>query len=323
MKKESQKESLKKVSTAAATAPVMHASKGRTQSRWAMRIDAHSHVEISEAASLLPEKPKAITSPTSARSVAYQEALIAALSQQLTNPQKRLEDMEKMRIDLSVLSIAPQHFFYHLEGKLAVDVSRTQNDRLADIVQKHPKKFAGMAAVPLQNVEAAVAELERAVTHLKLAGVEIGSNIRGRYLGDREFMPFFERAAALDVPIFIHPQAVAGADRMKDFYFTNLIGNPLDTTITAGHLIFNGTFDRFPGLKIVLSHAGGYLPYIIGRMDHGFKVRPECREAIKKSPGEYLRHFYYDTIAHNPETLKFLISRVGCGSGAARDGLPL
>jgi aminocarboxymuconate-semialdehyde decarboxylase len=204
-------------------------------------------------------------------------------------------------------------FFYDLEGDLAVAVARKQNDRIAATVQKHPKRFLGMATVPLQNPEASAKEIERAVRELKMKGVQIGSNVRGRYLGEERFLPFFEKVAELDVPIFIHPGNVAAADRMKFFYFNNLIGNPLDTTITAGQMIFSGLFDRYPDLKIVLAHAGGMLPWNIDRWGHGYAVRPECREVIKKSPVEYMKNFYYDTITHGPETLRFLISRVGIG----------
>ena len=276
-----------------------------------IKIDIHSHTEIAKACALVPQKSIPLSSSLSDKSAAYQRGLIAALEKQLKNPDKKLEDMEKMGVDLSVLSIAPNQFFYNLEGKLALDVTQKENEEIAALVKKYPKKFSGMATIPMQNVEAAVAELERAVTQLKLTGVEIGSNIGGHYLGDPTYIPFWEKVRTLDVPVFIHPTNVAGADRMKDYYFPNLIGNPLDTTITAGHLIFSGIFDRLPGLKIVLSHAGGFLPYVIDRFGHGFKVRPECHDVLKKSPVEYLDLFYYDTISHGPEALKYLISRVG------------
>jgi aminocarboxymuconate-semialdehyde decarboxylase len=274
-------------------------------------IDMHSHIEIPEAVKLLAEKPKPSSYMPSAKSAAYQGHLEETLRESLENPVRRIADMDKMGIDMSILSIAPSQFCYDLEGNLAIDVSRKQNEEIAAIVQRYPKRFAGMANVPLQHPEAAAKELERAVSDFKLKGVQIGSNIRGKYLGDPSFLPFFEKVVALDVAVFIHPFLVAGSDRMKDFYFANLVGNPLDTTITAGHLIFSGIFDRFPGLKIVLAHAGGFLPYNIDRWSHGFKVRPECQEHIKKSPGEYIKKFYYDTISHGPEALRFLISRVG------------
>ena len=289
-------------------------SRKRGKPKWCesmLKIDIHSHIEIPEAVELLPEKPQAQSSPLSSKSAAYQERLLAAIRDQFRDPERKLADMQRMGIDITILSITPLQFFYNLDGDLALNVSHMQNERISDIVQKYPEKFVGLATVPLQNIEASVSELERAILNLKLKGVEIGSNVRGRYLGDQDFWPFFEKAEELDVPIFIHPHNVAGAERMKDFYFPNLVGNPLDTTLTAAHLILSGTLDRFPGLKIILSHAGGHLPYIIGRIEHGFQVRPECQESIKKSPVEYMKSFYFDILSHSPDVLRFLISKVG------------
>lgn len=276
-----------------------------------MKIDIHSHIEIPDAAALLPPGHEVTPSPLSAESAAYQKRHNEAIRDQILNPERKIADMKEMGLDMTVLSITPSQFFYNADGPLAVRVARAQNDYIAALVGRYPQKFTGVASVPMQNVNAAIAELERSVVELKLQGVEVGSNIRGRYLGDPAFLPFFEKARALNVPVLIHPCNVAGAERMTDFYLPNLIGNPLDTTITAASLIFSGIFDRFPGVKILLEHAGGHLPYIIGRMDHGWKVRPECRKFIQRSPAEYLGEFYFDTIAHGPEALKFLISRVG------------
>jgi aminocarboxymuconate-semialdehyde decarboxylase len=314
MEKKTRREFLKTTAMAAAmvSASAGLITKGQAQTKKAfMIVDMHSHMEIPEAVALLPEKPKPLSSPVSAATAAYQEKLVAALRQQLQDPEKRIEDMDKAGIDQCILSIAPAQFFYNLEGQLAIDVSRKQNDQFAERVQKYPKRFTAIATVPLQNPEAAAKELERAVRELKLKGVQIGSNVRRTYLGDKKFLPFFDKAAELDVPTFIHPIDTAGAERLKEYYLPNVIGNPLDTTITAATLVFSGIFDRLPNLKIVLAHAGGLVPYNIDRWDHGFKVRPECKVSIQRPPSMYLRNFYYDTIAHGTESLRFLISRVG------------
>ena len=276
-----------------------------------MRIDCHSHMEIPEAVSFLPQKVDPLSYVVSPKSKSIQTQLTISLKDQLENPDRRIADMEKMRLDLTVLSIAPTHFFYNLDGEVAIGYTQRQNNRLAEIVRAYPGKFVGMATVPLQNVEAAAVEMERAVLDLNMKGVEVGSNIRGRYLGDPMFWPFYEKVASLDVPIFIHPFDVAGSERMIDFNLRNLIGNLLDTTIAAAHIIFSGVLDRFPDLKIILAHAGGHLPYTCGRLRHGFNVRPECKEFIQKSPLDYVKKFYFDTIAHDSESLRFLISRVG------------
>lgn len=274
-----------------------------------MVIDMHSHIEIPEVFDLLPATSHSypIASP---RIQGYSEK---EAREQLSNPDRRIADMEKAGISMSILSNAPGQFSYILEGNLAIDVSRKINDEIARIVQKYPGKFRGMAHVPLQNVAASISELERAVRDLKLCGVHVASNVMGRYLGEQSFIPFFEKVVELDIPVFIHPNNVAGADRMREYYFQNLIGNPLDTTIAAGMLIFSGIFDHLPGLKIILAHAGGFLPYNIDRWRHGFEVRPECRDFLRKSPESYMNNFYYDTISHGPTTLQFLISRVGSG----------
>jgi len=302
----------KAIGAAALSASAAFSNGGQTKEKEkTMVIDMHSHMEVPEAEALLPEKPSVISSPMSPASAAHQKRLIAMLKDQLENPERRIADMDKAGIGLSILSMAPSQMFYSLEGKLAIDVVRKQNEKIAAVVKKYPKRFLGMATVPLQDPGAAAAELERAVRELDMRGVQIASNVTGQYLGEQKFLPFFEKAEALDVPIFIHPTNVAGADRTKFYYFNNLIGNPLETTITAGQLIFSGIFDRYPNLKIVLAHAGGMLPFNIDRWGHGWKVRPECQEFIKKSPVEYMKNFFYDAISHGPATLRFLISRVG------------
>lgn len=272
-----------------------------------MAIDVHSHIEITAAFDLLPEAIRSLqtTSPR-IRELSEKES-----RDQLSNPEVRIAEMTKAGISLAILSNAPGQFYYNLEGKLGIIVSRKINDEIASLVKKYPDKFLGMATVPLQNVQLAVLELERAVKDLKLCGVHVSSNVMGKYLGDPVHYPFLEKAAELGVPVFVHPTNVAGADRLKPYYFQNLIGNPLDTTIAAGTLIFSGIFDRLPQLKVVLAHAGGFLPYNVDRWQHGSEVRPECRDLLKRPVATYLRNFFFDTISHGPESLRFLVSRVG------------
>jgi aminocarboxymuconate-semialdehyde decarboxylase len=132
-----------------------------------------------------------------------------------------------------------------------------------------------------------------------------------RELGDEAFWPIYNVLEELNVPIFIHPHHVAGMDRLEDFYLSNLIGNPLDTTIAATQLIFSGVLERYPGLKIILAHAGGQLPYIIGRIEHGYQVRPECKEKVRRSPMAFFKNFYFDIITHNLDALQYLIRIAG------------
>jgi aminocarboxymuconate-semialdehyde decarboxylase len=165
--------------------------------------------------------------------------------------------------------------------------------------------------LPMQAPDKAADELRRAITSLGLRGAMIGSNVEGKNLDDPGFEPLWATAATLDAWMMIHPGHVAGADRLRSYYLTNLIGNPLDTTIAAACLIFGGVLARHPKLKFVMVHGGGFIPYQGGRWVHGWQVRPEPKVHLKESPAPYLDRFVYDTILHSRTSLEFLISSVG------------
>ena len=205
--------------------------------------------------------------------------------------------MDRLGIDAAVLSLTPTLFFYWLDASAAADFCRQANDSLATFVAASDR-LDGVAVVPLQDPEAAAAELRRAVRDLGLRGAEIGTTMEKVPLDDRRFDPFFAAAAELDVPVILHPYYVGTRPNLTDFYMTNLTGNPLETCIAASRLILSGFLDRHPRLKVVLVHAGGFMPFQIGRLDHGFRVRPESKAAISAAPSTYLRRFWYDTITH-------------------------
>ncbi len=175
----------------------------------------------------------------------------------------------------------------------------------------HPYRFVGLATVPLQDPQAAADELERAMNILEMKGVEISSNVNGKNLDALELWPFYEKAQELEAFIFVHPTNVAGIDRMPKYHLRNLIGNPLDTSLAIASLIFGGVLENFPKLKFCFAHAGGFIPYQLGRLEHGYKVRPESKEIISKPPSEYFKLLYFDTITHYTPALKYLIERVG------------
>jgi aminocarboxymuconate-semialdehyde decarboxylase len=163
----------------------------------------------------------------------------------------------------------------------------------------------------MQDSAKAAAELERAVTKLGLRGAEIASNISGRYLDDPGFEPFWRAAEALDAPIFVHPNQVVGADRMSDYNLANLIGNPTDTSLTFAKLIFGGVLERFPRLKFLLAHAGGFLPYTWGRLERGYRIQDSVAAKISKPPSEYVKRLHFDTITHSRMALEYLIENFG------------
>jgi aminocarboxymuconate-semialdehyde decarboxylase len=221
----------------------------------------------------------------------------------------RLKTMDAKGVAIHALSLMPP-MVYWADGALGVRLGRIVNDALAEAARAHPDRFVGLATLPLQDPEAALTELERAVTELGCRGIYLGTNVRGKELTDPLFLPVFERIDALGVPIFLHPLNVIGSQRLTSYYLHNLLGNPFDTAVAAANLIFSGLLDRFPNLDICLPHAGGAFPYLIGRINHGWKVRQECK-AMKKPPSSYLRRFTYDTISHAPESLRYLINLVG------------
>jgi aminocarboxymuconate-semialdehyde decarboxylase len=223
----------------------------------------------------------------------------------------KLAHMDRHHIDVSVLSVSPTLLPHWIDAADATEFARRTNEMLAQFVAGSGGRLYGTAMVPLQDPEAAAAELRRAVTELDLRGVQIGTTMEDIPLDDPRFDVFFAAAAELDVPVSIHPYYVGARPQFADFYMTNLIGNPLETGVAASRMILSGFLDRHPNLKVNLMHAGGFMPYQIGRLDHGFKVRRESSAHISQPPSTYLRRFYYDTITHAPTPLRFLVDLVG------------
>jgi aminocarboxymuconate-semialdehyde decarboxylase len=232
------------------------------------------------------------------------------LSPEFFDHDAKHRQMDRLGIDAALLSLTPTLFFYWLDAAAAGDFCRQANDSLSTFVAASDR-LEGVAVVPLQDPEAAATELRRAVRDLGLRGVEVGTTMEAVPLDDPRFDPFFAAAAQLDVPVILHPYYVGTRPNLADFYMTNLTGNPLETCIAASRLILSGFLDRHPALKIMLVHAGGFMPFQIGRLDHGFRVRPESQAAITAAPSTYLRRFWYDTITHAATPLKFLVDLVG------------
>ena len=243
---------------------------------------------------------------------AYNAAHFAAIVPQLTDPARRLEDMDRMGVDVQALSVAPPQYYYWADPALGRRLARQQNEHLASLVGGHPDRFVGLATVPLQDVDAAVAELDRAVGQLDLRGVEICTNVNGLDLDDRRFRPFFARVAELGVVLLLHPHGFTHGQRLMDYYLTNVIGNPLESTIAVTRLIHGGVLEEFPGLRLCVVHGGGYLPFYASRMDHAWRQRPEGRHHISdRPPSSYLRRIYVDCLVYDPAHLAFLVQQMG------------
>jgi aminocarboxymuconate-semialdehyde decarboxylase len=222
-----------------------------------------------------------------------------------------LDGLDRRKLDAAVIGPSPGLFFYWAEPALGARIAGALNDGIAAMVRAHPGRFVGMGTVPMQDGTLAARELERAVTTLGLRAIEICTHINGVDLDDPRFDPVFAAAERLNVPFFIHPQNWGDMRRLKNYHLWNLVGFPTETALAAAHLITGGVFERHPGLKVVLAHGGGYFPYQIGRLDHGFDVRREVNQHLPRRPSEYLGGIYCDTITHNSLALRFLLDRVG------------
>ena len=222
----------------------------------------------------------------------------------------RLAAMDQRGIGHAVLSVAPQLFMYWADATEAAAFCREVNDELAGFAAGSGGRITAVATLPMQDPAAAVAELRRAVAGLGMRGAEIGPEVAGTPLDDPGPRAVLAAAADLGVPLIVHPYYVGAGPGLADFYLTNLIGNPLATTVGAARLIFSGALDELPALRLVLTHGGGYLPYQIGRLDHGYRVRPESR-GCAQAPSAYLPRFWFDTVTHAPGPLRFLTELVG------------
>lgn len=226
---------------------------------------------------------------------------------------ERIKDMDKMGVDVQVVAPAPYHYFYFTEPALGASLAREVNNGIANVVAGNPDRFAGLGSVPLQNATMAVKELEYCVKTLGLKGVEICTNVNGKNLTDPSLglEKFFAKANELGCVIFMHPLGFTQGDRLRNHYFNNVIGNPLETTVAVSHLIFDGVIARYPKIKFIAAHGGGFLAHYWARMDHAWGARKDCRTVIKKKPSSYLEKIYFDTITHDSEMLGNLIRRFG------------
>ena len=231
----------------------------------------------------------------------------------LTGIENRIQDMDRMGVDIQAVSPAPYHYFYFTPPDEGAALARQVNEGIAEMVAGHPDRFVGLGSVPLQDADLAVRELEYAVKTLGLRGVEINTNVNGLNLTDKRLNleKFFAKANELGTVIFMHPLGFTQADRLTNHYFNNVIGNPLDTTIAVSHLIFDGVVARNPKIKFVAAHGGGYIAHYWARMDHAWRARADCRTVIKRKPSSYLEKFFFDTITFDPEMLRHLIDRYG------------
>ncbi len=225
----------------------------------------------------------------------------------------RLQDCEETGVHVQVLSVIPVMFHYWEKNpQHALETSRFQNDFIAEVVSRHPKRFVGLGTVPLQDPQLSIQEMERCVNELGLAGIEIGSHVNDWNLNASELFPFFEAAARLNASLFVHPWDMMGKDKMQKYWLPWLVGMPAETSLAMCSMIFGGVFEKLPDLQVAFAHGGGSFPSTIGRIEHGFNVRPDLVAVDNPvNPRNYLSRFYLDTLVHDPMMLQFLVDLFG------------
>ena len=279
-------------------------------------IDVHCHLVTPEVEEAVRTEPgwaawnERMVHLMGAESLRIARDSIASLTPQLTDIDVRLAEMDAMGVDVQVLSPAPHQYHYWAGPELADRLVHLQNTRIAETCAARPDRFLGFGALALQHPDLAVTQLEAAVTTYGLKGVEISTSVGGVEFSDPRFEPLWAKAEALGAVIFLHPIGSGVGERIRPYYLSNIIGQPIETTIALSHLIFSGTLDRHPGLKLCAAHGGGYLPAYAGRSDHGYVARPECG-VIALPPSAYLNDIYFDSVVHSPKVLASLIAQVG------------
>jgi aminocarboxymuconate-semialdehyde decarboxylase len=227
------------------------------------------------------------------------------------DPQTRINECNHHHIDVQVLSTIPVMFSYWAKPQDALDVSMFLNDHIATIVNAYPKRFVGLGTIPLQHPDMAIKELERCMK-IGLKGVQIGSHVNDWNLSAPELFPVFEAAQELNASIFVHPWDMMAKDKMSKYWLPWLVGMPAESSLAICSMIFGGVLERLPNLKVAFAHGGGSFPATIGRIEHGFNVRPDLVAVDNKvNPREYLKRIYLDTLVHDPMMMDYLVNLMG------------
>jgi aminocarboxymuconate-semialdehyde decarboxylase len=248
-----------------------------------------------------------------ADSAAHNATMVRGIMPALTDPAARIEHMDRMGIEIQGLSTFVSEYFYWAPPRVGAESARIQNDNLAAAAASSPDRFVAVGAtVPLQDVDLAITEMDRAVDELGFRGLQIGGTVEAANLDEPRFQPFWAAVEAKRVPVILHPNGYPESQRLGDYFLVNCIGNPLETMVAATRLIFSGLFEEYPGIELVLLHGGGYLPFYASRADHTWQVRPETRSRIPDHPpSHYMKKLHYDTVVFQPLYLRHLVEVVG------------
>ncbi len=298
-----------------ATAARPHGQPGREARPRSITIDMHSHVMVPEAAALTQPHVDLSKVPLAHFATEPTKALNRKQDQDrrpnMVDLSVRLADMDAAGIDVQIIMPPPPQCTYTVPLELGIKAARIVNAGLAAFAAQKPERFAAIGTVPMQDGTAAAAELERSMRDDGMKGAHILTSVNGLELSDPQFAPFWAKAEELGAVILIHPNGFTEASRMTRFYFNNVIGNPLETTLALHYLIFDGVLDRHPGLKLIAVHGGGYLASYSGRIDHAWGARSDARGTLKQPPTSYLKRVFVDSVVFTPHQLRHLIEVFG------------
>jgi aminocarboxymuconate-semialdehyde decarboxylase len=278
-------------------------------------IDIHTHIMPPDWHDLgkkygAPEWPRVRPEADGQAMIMLGDRKFRLVTEQCFSAPRRLADMDTEGIRRQLISPIPVHFCYEGAPAATAEFARIQNDFIAETVARHPARFLGAGTVAMQSVKHALPELER----MRAAGfraLEIGTNVGGRDLDDPEIVEILEAAQSLGLAVFVHPWSGIGEERMRAFYLPHMVSLPAETSLAISRLIFGGVLDRLPTLRIAFAHGGGTFIPLLGRIDHGFAVRPEAKTVIARRPSAYLSLLYFDSITHDPRLLELLCERAG------------
>jgi len=278
-----------------------------------MKLDLHTHYYPEIFFQMIRDTPSEFSfakDPTGRTIITHRGARFFGVTAPMSDPNKRLEDMDRVGIDAEVISLSTPNIFFADETHQP-EVARILNDAYAELITKHPNRFKGFASIPMDAPDAALDELHRAIDDLKLNGVVLLSNIRGRALTSPAYRPFFEEANRMNLCIFLHPMLPANPEPYTEYVLGPLVGFPFDTTLAVARMCFDGLLRELPNIRWVIGHLGGAIPYLMERLDSGYRDFAECRVNIDQPPSTYLKRLYYDTVTFSSYNLRMARDLVG------------
>ena len=277
------------------------------------KFDVHTHYyphAYFERIRHIPSEFSFDKSPSGQTIITYRSARFFGVTPPMTDVAKRLDDMDRVGIDVEVVSLSTPNVFF-ADAQRQPDISRMVNDAYAELIAQHPTRFKGFASIPMDSPDGSLKELHRAIDDLKMNGVILLSNIGGNALTSAQYREFFAEANRMKLCILLHPMLPANTDPFREYVLGPIVGFMFDTTLAVARMCFDGMFRDFPDIRWIIGHLGGSIPYLMERLDNGWRDFPECRAKIDELPSTYLKRLYYDTVNFNPHMLMLVRDMIG------------